>query len=555
MIKKNIVALLFSGLACNDASAQIVASNPHAANKSSHFIVSGDLKIGISNKAGGAINSVIIPKTSVASDPNSVDIMGTQAETYGRLSQVNIRDSAHNAVYNPTQAGFNETLGTQCVINSSTNPSKLNINKHRMSLWRGDGRYDYIKNESVGSDGYQGNNLSEGDVDNVNETTQTQSDEVGSEFSFGGYFEDFKPRLSSLASLPAVGVILFHSEIDFNYMPGFCLSQFSPNGQGTLIEQVRVPRTGALVDGNRVPIFQTSKANPDISNTKPNAINAGTFNDLSYIPARLTFTWDFKDESGNTIFDPKYRYFRNSGTWSVAEDRYSIGFKKQDFAANTNRSAIMVSEAGADGTAGRSFCIYKAATKNNATPVVGKSTSDNTEIYRDNRIYGRDLGETRERVAGLMSIMYFTSNISGLINKGSLNNVSGAAAYESIEQDYFFIYGRSPQQVKNAVDALDAYFTDNSNLVLTINSGLEGLSDSMVGNESVSIYPNPATDIVTIKLSDGEADNINIYNVAGKLVYSMQNVTYGISVSTSQIGGSGTYIIKTSKKTQKLIIR
>lgn len=540
-MKKKVITLLSAVLIYNAASAQIVLSDPHAANKSSHFITSGDLKLGISNKAGGAINSVIIPKTPDIDDSNRIDIMRNQAERYGRLCQMNIRDTAHTGVYNPTQAGFNETLGTQCVINSSINPSKLTVNRHRMTLFRGDGKYDYIKNENIGSDGY-GSDASEGDDDNVAEQpTQGQNDEVSSEFSFECYYEDFKPKLPALASQPAIGVVLFHSEIDFNFAPGFCLSQFTAQG---------VLKSGA-------PVYNPSKANPNISNTIPNNVNAGGVNDLSYIPARLTFTWDIKEPNGTIVFDPRYRYFRNGTTWSGAEDRYVNDSKRQDV-SGSNRSAIMVSESNSDGVPGRSICIYKPASKNNITPVVGKSTSTNNIIYRDDRVDGRDLGDTRNRVPNYMSVMFFTSDLRGLFNRNKLTNlaeVNNLDAYEGILQDYFLIYGRTPGQVKDAVQSLDNYFANNPNLVLSKNSDniLEILPDSK-DSDALSIFPNPATNVVNIKLSNDKKSDITIYNEAGKLILSKQNISGNISIPTAQIGGPGIYFVKTDIETKKLII-
>ncbi len=538
MTTKKLVILLCTGLISTVASAQIVIqSDPHAANKSTHFISSGSyFKLGITANAGGAINSVLI------ASPGNVlplkDIMGAQAETYGRLSQANLRDSSHNYVYNPTQAGFGETLGTPCNI-SDVN-GKLTIAKHRMSLWNGDDRYDYIRNSGLGPNPYPANG-STYDVDKLDEVTlgMNQADEISSEFSFGGYYEDFKPKLTGLAN--PVGVILYHHSFDFNFVPGNCLKQFSAANGGLVEEQVT---------GNLVPVYQSAKANPQIVNSQPTGNYTTTDQDLSNIFARLTFTWDYA-ESG---FDPKYRYFRNGSLpWTAPEDRYDK-VSKNMVTTGTNQSAIIVSESGSNLGLGRTLGFYKPRSLTNINCVIGKSIANNAELYRDDRVYYRDIFEGRNRVAGKMSILGFSTRVNGLLNR---NKLVSRNAYESLEQDYFFIYGNSPQQVKDAIDKLENYLASQGNGVASLNSNEKLKNDIQVnGPVSLNVFPNPATNQVTISSSSSNQTikNIVVYNESGKQVFSKQNVNGNLSIPTVQLGGAGIYLVKTDIGTKKLII-
>ncbi len=139
---------------------------------------------------------------------------------------------------------------------------------------------------------------------------------------------------------------------------------------------------------------------------------------------------------------------------------------------------------------------------------------------------------------------------------------------------------RNTEKVKGVVDRMyDSYyashiglieenrfFPDNeirvSNIVdfLATNCYSTGISDGFINEKKFSIYPNPASDIVTLNIDN--ANNavltLNIYNVIGKLISS---VTLKQNQKQIHIGdlSNGIYIVEIKSKElsekQKLIIK
>lgn len=70
----------------------------------------------------------------------------------------------------------------------------------------------------------------------------------------------------------------------------------------------------------------------------------------------------------------------------------------------------------------------------------------------------------------------------------------------------------------------------------------------------LSVYPNPATNMVNIQMAGSKSADISIYNQTGKIVYSTKNVSGTLSIPVNQIGGAGIYFVKTDTETKKLII-
>jgi hypothetical protein len=79
-------------------------------------------------------------------------------------------------------------------------------------------------------------------------------------------------------------------------------------------------------------------------------------------------------------------------------------------------------------------------------------------------------------------------------------------------------------------------------------------SIDVVNTISLSIFPNPATTLINIKLTNPKATNVNIFNQVGKLVYTKQNVAGNFSIPSAEIGGAGVYFIKTETETKQFII-
>jgi len=87
--------------------------------------------------------------------------------------------------------------------------------------------------------------------------------------------------------------------------------------------------------------------------------------------------------------------------------------------------------------------------------------------------------------------------------------------------------------------------------------GSMGISDHGMRMDSMRMYPNPASDLITVSSENNIISDINILETTGKVVYKQSNVNKkkaNLDVSTLQ---SGVYYIRsvTSKGivTQKLI--
>lgn len=161
---KKILLLIFVIVSTTDTFSQFLNGGKYVATTSivkfsdrtlsTQTLYSGGLNglgIGITDNAGGIINSLIIPGIGdVVVDP-------TSSSSYGRAGQSSIRDAAHSGLFNPTQAGFHEELGTPVNIravsggnilsNNHKEYKTLIVSPFQMSLWYGDGRYDFTTNE------------------------------------------------------------------------------------------------------------------------------------------------------------------------------------------------------------------------------------------------------------------------------------------------------------------------------------------------------------------------------------------------------------------------
>lgn len=80
-------------------------------------------------------------------------------------------------------------------------------------------------------------------------------------------------------------------------------------------------------------------------------------------------------------------------------------------------------------------------------------------------------------------------------------------------------------------------------------------SNADIENTQISVYPNPATDVVNVVLPDsGENTPIVIYNIAGSIVKQINGQAGLNTISVSDLSG-GVYIVKANQLTQKLIVK
>jgi hypothetical protein len=75
--------------------------------------------------------------------------------------------------------------------------------------------------------------------------------------------------------------------------------------------------------------------------------------------------------------------------------------------------------------------------------------------------------------------------------------------------------------------------------------GATSTNDIASANESIQVYPNPATSQINIKLGDGSINNLTIFNSMGKLVKSINSKTPASTLTMSVADlAPGIYVLK-----------
>lgn len=552
MYKKITFNLLLLAVSTSVYSQIVVKSNPHDPNKVTHSLDVGNLKLGVSSKAGGAIVGIQIPGPG----GGMIDIMQDKAETYGRLTQSSIRDKSHNLVYNPTQAGSDEEWGTPCVIDRNTTLNTLDVRPHRLALWYGDGKYDFVqKKDLYAVDFYERRDSNDvGDDDYLLESGITQNDELASEFTYTGSYEDYRSKLG--VSTP---VVLHHMEYAFNYNPNntHALKQFAPSTPS----QPRVVTRDPVTPGSP-NVFDSNFIVPDISVAFPSTgvegtnIHEGTYQDMNNMVARWIMRWD---ETPN--FNPKYRYVQTSdGVWNTdGQDRWPNGYNgtAKGFSTTSTgyRAALILSDASNKNLGGRSIGLYRPANSlSNSKSVYGRYISTNNVSYRDDRTQSIQILDNPDSFNIGMTAVGFTENLRGMLNKTRLVDLAGDASkdrYETYANDYFILYG-TVQNIMDAIAKIDAYLVNNPNLSVVQPSAK--LTSPEVTDPQFKVYPNPANEVVNVTAPTAENIKVTVYNALGKLVYTNTITNGSLSIPTNQLGGPGLYILKCGNETKKVII-
>ena len=88
---------------------------------------------------------------------------------------------------------------------------------------------------------------------------------------------------------------------------------------------------------------------------------------------------------------------------------------------------------------------------------------------------------------------------------------------------------------------------------ITINVEKPNGVDQVSTDNTVEIYPNPASESVTIKSENGKCP-LSVYNSMGSLVYFVPDFENQITIPTSKIGGKGVYFVKANYAVKKLIV-
>lgn len=397
-----LAALLLTSASYGKAFKIIAPSNPRT---TTHQLTSGSLTIGITDNGGGVINQVILA--------GAKDIMGKESDQYGRAGQVAIRDTSHGGRYNPTQAGFNETLGTQCQITDTGD--RLVVKPRGLALWHGDGQYDFTQWENIGDDPYKNDN-GNSDQDDLDESALPgkQATEVHSEFDYFGIYENCMGKHGITTP-----VIRHYFEIRFIRPPGHCINQFR---EGTL-----------LWNGNA--------ARRDISNNAPEGRHIGTDKDMN----RLTAVWSLRHDI--KLWDPKVVYFRNEdGRWESGRTSQTI----DNTIEQRGDGAVFILTDSAKPERGVALGLYRPQSDINVNAIVGVSEASGKILYKDDRRIEEKIVLTPRRVP-TMSKYGFSQKYTGMLNRTRLDN----GVYEAYRSEYYILSG-TPKDIMRAVDILEA---------------------------------------------------------------------------------------------------
>ncbi len=480
VVKPSIVIVIFI---CNFQSsiAQEFKIIAHSDNRiTTHKLKSGPsgFEIGITSNGGGVINFVNFPGIG--------DIMKLASDRYGRAGQLAFRDTSHGGSYNPTQAGYNEDIGTKCQVIKEGN--KLIVPQRGMALWFGDKRNDFTQWENIGSDSYD-NDGGNSDTDGLDESNLEgkQETEVFSEFDYYGVYEDVYGQNDI-----SVGAIRHYFEVSFIREPGHCLNQF---------------RAGT-------PLYNGKALRNDISKKFPVGKHPGTEKDMNGVTA----VWSLRNDVARWNYS--HVYFRTtSGQWNVFEADVNVP-------SNADHQIMILAESDNPNT-GRAYCLYKPNTEINNFPIIGVNENTGTIAYKDERIFlkneGTKMSYDKFR-APAMSKYGFSNKFSGLINRTRLD----ANFFEAYRGEYYIFYG-TPQQIMDNISKIEG-------LKISQYISFSELEDKTVGD--ASFYPGAKSDSkLPINYTSSNTDVARIENEKIVLVGS------GKTIITASQSGNDTYLV------------
>lgn len=383
---------------------------------STHWMKSGGLELGITNRGGGIINQIKL---------DGVSILAETAQRYGRACQFAARDQGHAGVYNPTQAGYYETLGTPCTITETDN--KMTIEPRPCSLWHGDGKYDFCEWENIGNDPYSTDGIHGGakghgsDVDGIDETNLVgkQYAEVGSEFDFFGEYENYMGKYGI-----DIAAVRFYFELRYIRKPGHCISQFY---------------NGKTKDGVKVTNPNTFQS--DISVNYPEGVHKGTRDDLNGFIGVYALRYTYSK------WVSPYRYLqKTNGDWVISSR--DTKFRTEGTAY---RYHVIVAESDNEET-GKALCLYRPDSDINTNSTIGVDIETSEIVYKDARPRGRVIND--EVASGGLVKIGFNDWTLGILNPNQLAGSKYENCYEAYREEYFILYG-TPKQIKETIAILD----------------------------------------------------------------------------------------------------
>lgn len=203
----SVSAVAAQDYAAPTASNACVGWNPKTLYASSDFtadqatITSAGATLGVDCNGGGYVDYL---NTGYGSFGNQI------AVAYGRGYQVSIRDSLHSSFYNPTQAGIDDGDGTPVTLALTTSPQgaggRINIVPFTMPLFLNSGfcffplSY-YFPSDTNGLPDCTSGAVTDGIFTQELDANIPAAQQIASNFSFSGYYEDAADLGDNVASI------------------------------------------------------------------------------------------------------------------------------------------------------------------------------------------------------------------------------------------------------------------------------------------------------------------------------------------------------------------
>lgn len=453
------------------------------------------LTIGISNLGGGFINKLVVP---VGAGGSSIDVMGATTKQFGGGGQSAFLDFLHGNRYNPTQAGFANSAGTVCAINSGTTSygkASLTIPRRTVCLYAmaplkdKDGNitvpgYDFTRWENLAND-KQDNDNGNSDTDNVAEEylSNKQTDELTSEFDFYCTYTDMVGATTSFpfkdtSSSPTASAVINVSCIQYKYWYEYARDPASlPHSP---IRQFDDAINTALGLTSNVTVTDVSQVNPN--SPIPTPANASTPNTLGVVRLATTIRMD------NALWQPpgiitvgsfttpeqnlasvRLKYTSNDGSKKIAFTPYqsealtssnatSVPLEKLAGGSNpdttTTKIPLLILSTSADPNDflnKQALGIYYPNSDYNKRSVQGVLFPGGTQKYTDDRVMQLSMSYNPNRLVtetgdNSFQLFGFFQTILGLLEPGRTN----PGQHERIRGECYILSGTPAQIFANA---------------------------------------------------------------------------------------------------------
>ena len=496
--------------------------------------------LGVTENAGGIINEITIPGKG--------DVTDRLTDQYGRAGQSSLRDGAHRGKYNPTQAGFNERLGTFVKIRdkngkvlpkNTTVGDKLVVGPFQLALWKADGDYDFTEyegpklpgrgtvhprqfddwysdeDETKGGVLIKGDN-GDSDSDGLVEGPEiTHGDEVGSNFTYYGEYENIM-NTGTGDSRIKTPVIRHYYEYRFDLGYNHAMSQFE-------LGKIRPDaRTSA-----GLPILNTASFTKASLENNTSLLKNNNYKTTKKDMTDVLTSWSIRMDTDK--WEPKYRHVqRNNGKWEV-QNRVGKVFRGNE---NYKELIILSENNNPNSTSGNSIGLYRPVNDINEYSVIGRDKRGNDiDGYKYNRQRSGTnfVNDNIERANG-MSWTGFKNGLTYLLGKEALEN----GTYEVFRQDFYIFYGTTAE-IKEAIKALEKQLEEE--IITTV--------ESEFSEDQLSVFPNPSNSgLFTINTNQ----NWEVYNYQGQLIKVGNGE--GIDLNTHP---KGIYLLKVNDQIIKLV--